>query len=158
MLSHTILWRMTEMRTKTDKYFFETLLIFFLLIAILPVKTSASSQDEEVYFSAQSSERNSEHKILARQYENLARKAESKIHELEETINHKPRSSFYGLHGQHVKSRVRSKIISYKKAMEENQEKAEYHRKMAVSQNHQTSDISLKQSVHIKHMPNISDN
>lgn len=63
MLSHTILWRMTEMRTKTDKYFFETLLIFFLLIAILPVKTSASSQDEKVYFSAQSSERNSEHKF-----------------------------------------------------------------------------------------------
>lgn len=146
------------MKTKANKYFFETLLILFLLITILPVKASASSQGEEVYFSAQSNERNSEHKVLARQYENLAGKAESRIHELEETINHKPRSSFYGLHGQHIKSRVRSKIISYKKVMEENQEKAKYHRKMAASQNHQASGISLKQSVHIKHIPNISDN
>jgi len=149
---------MTKMKTEADKYFFETLLIFFLLIAILPIEASASSQDQKLYFAAQSSGRDSEHRILARQYENLAGEAESKIHELEETINHKPRSSFYGKHGQHVKSRVRSKVISYRKAMEDNQEKAEYHKRMAAGQNYQTSGVSLKQSIHIEHTPNISDN
>ncbi|MBX3630977.1 MAG: hypothetical protein KF908_13950 [Nitrosomonas sp.] len=108
------------MKTNIGKYL-TTLSILALLISGISMNAFAAQNDQEV----------DEHEALARQYENLAKDMQAKAQEQEEALKHKPRSSFFGRNGQHIKSHVAYKIHGYEKAAQENLAKAAYHKTMA---------------------------
>lgn len=134
------------MKTATVKYpvkYFIILPLFAALMMNLSAGALAAKQQDVTAVSdaaVQVKESDVNHAVLARQYERLANKMEAKIQRQVEAFNNKPRTSFFGKHGQHIKEHVTYKIRRYEKIAQENLEKAAYHRKIAREQ-------SLRESV-----------
>ena len=59
---------------------------------------------------------------------------QTKIDEQVEALSHKPRSSYFGKHGQDIKKHVKYKIDQFEKAADQNLQIAAYHKKMAEEQ------------------------
>ncbi len=70
------------------------------------------------------------HEALAHYFEGEANKMQAKIEELKEALSRKPRSSFFGKHGQYINEHVAYKINKYEKIAKESLNKAAYHKKM----------------------------
>ena len=70
-----------------------------LLVASLSMNTWAT----EAGYGAQNNVSTHNHFALAEQYENLAKEMQAKATEQMEILEHKPRSSFFGKNGQHIK-------------------------------------------------------
>ena len=87
------------------------------------------------FSSAQSSDYT--HAALAKRYENLAAEMQTKAREQKEILKNKPRTSYFGRNGQHIKKRVAQRIRSYEKAAEINLAKAAAHREIAQEQEKQ---------------------
>ena len=102
------------MKTITEKY----LPILILLIASVTMSSFAFAKNES---------NNLDHASLAVQYENLAREMKAKVEHQKDIIKNKPRSSYFGRNGQHIKKRVMSRIRKYEKAAIENLAKANFH-------------------------------
>lgn len=75
-----------------------------------------------------------DHEALADKYENMAHAMQEKIEAQLEALSNKPRSSFFGRNGQHIKKHVAYKINEYDKAAQENMQKALHHKKIAMEQ------------------------
>lgn len=108
--------------------------MFTLLAACASTDSLTSSQNIETPSHIQDSGSNIDHVALAEHHEKLADDFQVKVKEQEEILKHKPRSSYFGKHGRNVKSHVAYKIREYNKAIQENLEKASYHRKLAAEQ------------------------
>ncbi|SFK31802.1 hypothetical protein SAMN05216302_100418 [Nitrosomonas aestuarii] len=101
-----------------------------LLVASLSMNTWAT----EAGYGAQNNVSTHNHFALAEQYENLAKEMQAKATEQMEILEHKPRSSFFGKNGQHIKSHIAYKISTFEQAAQDNLEKAAYHKAVAAAQ------------------------
>jgi len=108
--------------------------LFGLLAACASTDSVTSTQNTETLSNIQDGGSNIDHIALAEHHEKLADDLQTKVKEQEEALKHKPRSSYFGKHGRNVKSHVAYKIREYNKAIQENLEKASYHRKLAAEQ------------------------
>ena len=98
-------------------------LAFFLSLAlVIGVSVNAAASDAV------------NHEALASQYENLAHEMQAKVEEQKDIANHKPRSSYFGKHGQKIKSHIAYKIRKYEKAAADYLQHAAYHHKIAADQ------------------------
>jgi len=107
------------MKTATKKS-----LAFFSLLVFLAFGVSMNAVATDVV----------NHEALASQYENLAQEMQAKVDEQKDIVNHKPRSSYFGKHGQNIKSHIAYKIRKYEKAAAEYSQQAAYHHKIAADQ------------------------
>lgn len=123
------------MKTSIVKYFM-ILPIFATLMMSMSVGTFAAGQKVRANSNdnVSSNDAQVDHIALASQHENLAKEMQAKIQEQIEALNNKPRTSFFGRNGQHIRSHVAYKIRSYEKAVQENMAKAAYHTKIAMEQ------------------------
>jgi hypothetical protein len=112
------------MKTATKKSF-----VIFSLLALLIFGVSANS------FAADAAE----HEALASQFENLAQEMQAKVEEQKDIVNHKPRTSYFGKHGQKIKSHIAYKIHKYEQAAAEYAEQAAYHHQLAATQSESNS-------------------
>lgn len=96
---------------------------FFLLIACVPVTALSSTQNSH-----------HNHAALAEHYGNLAAEMQVKAQEQKEILKNKPRTSYFGRNGQHIKKRVAQRIHNYEKAAEINLAKAADHKRIAQEQ------------------------
>jgi hypothetical protein len=97
---------------------------FFSLFAFLAFGISINAVASEVV----------NHEALASQYENLAQDMQAKVEEQKDIVNHKPRTSYFGKHGQNINSHIAYKIRKYEKAAAEYSQQAAYHHKIAADQ------------------------
>ncbi len=104
--------------TGTAQSFTVISILAFVLIA-LPVQAIAADVD---------------HKTQAQYYTSQANELQAKIEDQINALKHKPKSSFLGRNGQHVKKHVEFKIHQYEIAIADNLKKAEHHQKMAAEQ------------------------
>ena len=130
---------------KTGKYF-TVIPILALWIAGASFNSFASNDDVKIHDATQNSNGNLNHSTLARQYDHLAKVMLNKVKEQEEILEHKPRTSFLGKNGQHIKSHIAYKIHRFEQAAQENFEKAAYHRVMAAEQGSPKSVTQSAQS------------
>ena len=93
---------------------------FFLLIACAPMTALSSTQSSE-----------NNHVAVAKRYEDLAAEMQNKAQEQKEILNKKPRTSYFGRNGQHIKKRVAKRIRSFEEAAKLNLAKAADHRRIA---------------------------
>lgn len=107
-------------------------LLAFVLIT-LPVQTFAADQDA-VFDTTALNYQNGDHNTLAQHYKHQADVLQAKIEAQIDALNHKPKSSFFGRNGQHIKKHVEFKIHQYEMAIADNLRKAEHHQKMAAGQ------------------------
>lgn len=114
---------------KTRKYFTSAAFLALVLASISFNCFAATDAVNTHNASDNSSSPN--HTALARQYENLANEMLAKAQEQKAIIEHKPRTSFLGKNGQHIKSHIAYKIRQFEQAAQENLEKAAYHKTMA---------------------------
>lgn len=114
------------MKTSTAQNLVVLSLLAFILIT-LPVQTFAADQDAVF-------DTTTDHSALAQDYKHQADVLQARIEDQVDALNHKPRSSFFGRNGQHVKKHVEFKIHQYEMAIADNLKKAEYHQKMAAGQ------------------------
>ena len=121
------------MKTDTAQYFTLVSIVAFCIIAT-PMSAFATDQIAEFDLNATNTQGDVDHNALAHFYENQAKVMQTKIDEQVEALSHKPRSSYFGKHGQDIKKHVKYKIYELEKAAEENLEKAAYHRKIAEEQ------------------------
>lgn len=119
------------MRTATRKSFF-----IFLLLALFTFSVSISSFASDV----------ADHEALANQFEDLAQEMQAKVEEQKDIVNHLPRSSYFGKHGQNIKSHVADKIRKYEAAAAEYSEQAVYHHKIAAQQTELKSAATTNQA------------
>ena len=98
--------------------------VFFSLLVFLALGMSMNAVAGDVV----------NHEALASQYENLAQEMQAKVDEQKDIVNHKPRSSYFGKHGQNIKSHIAYKIRKYEKAAAEYSRQAAYHHKIAADQ------------------------
>lgn len=121
------------MKTEIGKWI--TLVSMLALLAACASTDSAiSTQNAETLSNIQDGGSNVDHIALAEHHEKLADDFQAKVKEQEEILKHKPRSSYFGKTGRNVKSHVAYKIREYNKAIQENLDKASYHRKLAAEQ------------------------
>lgn len=106
---------------KIAKYFI-TLSIFAFMVITMQVSAFAANQDVV------------NHEALAQYFEDEAKKMQAKIEEQKEALSHKPRTSFFGKHGQYIEEHVDYKIRKYEKIEKESLNKAAYHKKKAAEQ------------------------
>jgi hypothetical protein len=107
------------MKTAATKCF-----AFFSLLVFLAFGMSMNAVASEVV----------NHEALAGQYENLAQEMQAKVEEQKDIVNHKPRTSYFGKHGQNINSHIAYKIRKYEKAAAEYSQQAAYHHKIAADQ------------------------
>ena len=86
------------------------------------------------------------HEALASEYENLAQEMQAKVEEQKDIVNHKPRTSYFGKHGQKINSHIAYKIRKYEKAAAEYSQQAAYHHKIAADQAELKAIATKKQS------------
>ncbi|SET23295.1 hypothetical protein SAMN05216326_11644 [Nitrosomonas marina] len=115
------------MKTKTLQNIIRNVIAAFIVLA-LPMSVFAAEQNAQ-------SDR-VDHDALIQHYEAQADEMLAKIDEQIDALKHKSRSSFFGKHGQDIKSHVKYKIHEYEKAAEESLEKAAYHKQMAEEREH----------------------
>lgn len=113
------------MKSNTGKYVV-IFSMFFLLAACAPMTKLSSGQNSDY-----------NHSVLAKYHENLAEDLQAKALEQKEILKNKPRTSYFGRNGQHIKKRVAQRIRSYEKAAETHLAKAATHRKIAHEQEKQ---------------------
>ena len=121
------------MKTEIGKWF-AIISVFTLMAACASTDSLTSTQNIETLSNFQDSGSNIDHIALAEHHEKLAEEFQAKVNEQEEVLKHKPRSSYFGKNGRSTKSHVAAKIREYNKAMQENLEKALYHRQLAADQ------------------------
>lgn len=121
------------MKTGTAQNLTALSLLAFILIA-LPVQTFAADQDAVFDSTVLNSQNGADHKTLAQYHMHQVDTLQAKIEDQIDALNHKPRSSFFGRNGQHIKKHVEFKIHLYELAIADNMKKAEYHQKMAAEQ------------------------
>jgi low affinity Fe/Cu permease len=121
------------MKTGTVQNLTALSLLAFILI-VLPVQTFAADQDAVFDSTVLNSQNGTDHKTLAQYYRHQVDTLQAKIEDQIDALNHKPRSSFFGRNGQHIKKHVEFKIHQYEMAIADSMEKAEYHQKMAAEQ------------------------
>lgn len=114
--------------------------ILALLTACAPMNSLISTRLAEIDLAAQDNQGNSDHKALARQYENLAEEMQTNAQEKKVILEHKSYSSHFGKNRKNSKSHTEFKIRQYEQAAEEYREKAAHHRAVVVEQaTHQTA-------------------
>ncbi|PTN11935.1 hypothetical protein [Nitrosomonas aestuarii] len=121
------------MKTETKTYFTILSVVLFMIIAA-PMTAFATQQDEKENLTLHSNQENVDHHALAYHHEDLAKGMQAKIQEQIEAFNNKPRSSFLGRNGQHIKKHVVYKIREYEKTAQAHMKKAAYHSHMAAEQ------------------------
>ncbi|MCB1986285.1 MAG: hypothetical protein H6936_00915 [Burkholderiales bacterium] len=121
------------MKTDTAQYFTLVSIVAFCIIAT-PMSAFATDQIAEFDLNATNTQGDVDHNALAHFYENQAKVMQTKIDEQVEALSHKPRSSYFGKHGQDIKKHVKYKIDQFEKAADQNLQKAAYHKKMAEEQ------------------------
>ncbi len=119
--------------------------IIALLVACAPMSPQSSAQEITNSSFIRDNGSNFDHDTLAEQHENLAREMQAKIEEQKNILKNKSRSGYFGKNGRNIKSHVTFKIREYKKAVQENLEKAAYHRKLAAKQSDQESAAKIHQ-------------
>jgi len=128
------------MKTGTAQNLIASSLLAFILI-VLPVQVFAADQDAVFDSTVLNSQNDADHKTLAQYYKNQADVLQAKIEDQIDALNHKPRTSFFGRNGQHIKKHVEFKIHQYEVAIADNLKKAEYHQKMAAGQSIRPASI-----------------
>ena len=133
------------MKSEVGKYLavFPTIV---LLVACAPMSPLTSAQNIESRSTIQDSERDFDHDTLAMRHENLAREMQAKVEEQEEILKNKSRSGYFGKNGRNIKSHVGFKIREYKQAVQENLEKAAYHRKLSAEQSDRKPAVKVHQN------------
>ncbi|MDR4515078.1 hypothetical protein [Nitrosomonas sp.] len=108
-------------------------LVITAVLSVFSMNTFAAAPNDKADLAAANTAR-VDHDALARRYENMANVMHEKIQAQLEALSHKPRTSFFGRNGQHIKKHVAYKIHEYEKAVQENMQKAIYHKQIAMEQ------------------------
>ena len=121
------------MKTGTAQNITALSLLAFVLIA-LPVQALAADHDAVLDVVALNDRNGGDHNAQAQYYKHQADVLQTKVEDQINALRHKPRSSFLGRNGQHIKKHVEFKIHQYEMAIADNLKKAEYHQKMTAGQ------------------------
>ncbi len=120
---------------KTGKIGLTKLIAVFALVTVaMPISSFAAEQNLEFNPEAMNGNTVANHVELATHYEKHADELYAKIEEQIEALSHKPKSSFFGKNGQHIKKHVEYKIHEFEKEAEDSLKKAAYHKRIAEEQ------------------------
>ncbi|SFE28169.1 hypothetical protein [Nitrosomonas sp. Nm166] len=109
---------------------------FSAKLSVLAIALLAFGAQMNASVAAQTEVAGNDHQALVKHYENLAKEAKVRLQEnLEVLKEYEAHPYYFGRQGQDVRSHASANIREYEKALKENLDNADLHRRMAMEQN-----------------------